>query len=408
MSCKYKDGKPEYTRAILRNVTDRIDNEKKINFYIDQLAEREASLRHVIQNAPDAIIVIDREGHILLWNPKAEDVFGWKEEEVKGKQLSPIIIPEQQRKNHDYGMKRYLATHSSNIINRTIEVTALHKKGHEFYVSLTVSHAQQQGRDTFISFLRDITAQKKNEFELENKRKQLEKSNQELEQYAWLTSHDLKEPLRKILTYSSALLTRHAKEVSGTAGSYLTKIHSAANRMNRLIEAVLLYSNVTSDKELFLPTDLNIILKEVIEDLEIPIAAKKANFKINHLPVINAIPIQMRQLFQNLISNAIKYSRPDHAPEIVITCDEIEEAYTITVRDNGIGFENAFAEKIFEVFQRLIINKAYEGTGIGLALCKKILEAHNGTIYAESKPDEGSTFVISLPKTTEAAVILPA
>lgn len=403
ISCKYKDGEPQYTRGILRNVTDKILHEKKINFYINRLAEREASLSHIIESAPDAVIVIDSENTIQLWNPKAEEIFGWKEEEVKGRQLSDLIIPAAFREKHYNGMKRYLATKESNIINKTIELTALHKNGNEFYVSLTVSHALQEGKDIFISFMRDITQQKKIGLELENQRKQLEKSNQELEQFAWLTSHDLKEPLRKILTFSDALIKKHNDNDSETSLNYLKKIHRSANRMNELIEAVLLYSNVATDRDLFSDVDLNEVVRDVLDDLELVITSKNATIKIDPLPVVHAIPIQMRQLFQNLISNAIKYSKPEEAPHVHINSTDIGEHFKITVKDNGIGFQNVYAEKIFQVFQRLLTNKIYEGTGIGLALCKKIIEAHNGTIHAESEEGVGSHFIVHLPKEHEFA-----
>ncbi len=403
LSCKYKDGKPQYTMGILRNVTDKISQEKKINFYINQLAEREAYLSHVIESAPDAVIVIDSENTIQLWNPKAEEIFGWKEEEVKGMQLSEIIFPASFREKHYNEMKRYLATQKSSIINKTIELTAIHKNRNEFYISLTVSHAVQEGKDIFISFIRDITQQKKIALELENQRKQLEKSNQELEQFAWLTSHDLKEPLRKILTFSDALIRKHNDNDSETSLNYLKKIHRSANRMNELIEAVLLYSNVATDTDLFSDVNLNEVVRDVLEDLELLITSKNAVIEIDPLPVVHAIPIQMRQLFQNLISNAIKYSKPDDAPHVHINCTDIGEHFKITVKDNGIGFQNVYAEKIFQVFQRLLTNKIYEGTGIGLALCKKILEAHNGTIHAESEEGVGSNFIVHLPKRHEFA-----
>jgi light-regulated signal transduction histidine kinase (bacteriophytochrome) len=214
--------------------------------------------------------------------------------------------------------------------------------------------------------------------------------------------------LRKILTFSDALIKNHSNTLEETAQTYLKKIHTSANRMNGLIEAVLMYSNVASDKHLFFPVKLNEILNEVLEDLEDFIGSKNATFKIGHMPVVHAIPIQMKQLFQNLISNAIKYSKPSVAPVITISCIEDEAFYKIAVKDNGIGFKNEYAEKIFQVFQRLINHKAYEGTGIGLALCKKIADTHNGKIYAESKEGEGSTFFIHLPKTAEDVIPQPA
>ncbi|MDB5249529.1 MAG: sensor histidine kinase [Segetibacter sp.] len=396
IDCKYKNGRPQYTRSVFRDITQRLQQEERMKYYIEQLAEREGNLRDIIENAPDGVIVIDKDNNILLWNPKCEQIFGWKKEEVTGQKMTGIIVPVALRDAHVAGMKRFLNTREPHILNKTIEVPALHKSGAEFYISLTVSHSIQVGNDVFIAFLRDITEQKKNQQELENKRKQLEKSYQQLEQYTWLTSHDLKEPLRKILTFSDALL-KNREKIDEKTNTLLEKIHSSASRMSRLIEAVLLYSNVASDHSLFVQTDLNKIVHEVLEDLEIMIGSRNAKVYFIDLPVIDAIPVQMRQLFQNLISNAVKYSSADQIPEIHIECESTQNGYIISVSDNGIGFEKIYAEKVFQVFQRLLSNKMYEGTGIGLALCKKITEAHNGTIYAESEPGKGSTFIIYLP-----------
>jgi len=397
ISCQHKNGISIYTQAVLHDITERLQQENQIQFYISQLAEREENLRDIIDNAPDAVIVIDKESTILLWNPKAEEIFGWGKSEVTGKRMTDIIVPATHRQLHENGLKRYLFTRQPTIMHHTIEVPALHKKGHEFFISLTISHSTQNGKDTFIAFLRDITEQKENELELENKRKQLEKSNQELEQYAWLASHDLKEPLRKILTFSDALLRKHESGLPDQTFTYLEKIHSSATRMGRLIEAVLQYSNVAADHDLFVTTDLNKILDEVLDDLEIMIVSKKATIHRSALPEIEAIPIQMRQLLQNLISNGIKYSKANEPPVITISCDEEKDGYKIAVKDNGIGFEAMYAEKVFQVFQRLLHKKTYEGTGIGLALCKRIAEAHKGSIYAESELGKGSSFFISLP-----------
>jgi PAS domain S-box-containing protein len=397
ISTIFKDGQPQYTFGIFRDVTQRLRQEKELRSANEQLLEREEHARKLIHNAPDAVIVINVDNIITLWNPKAESIFGFTAEEVTGKTLSDTIIPVAAREGHKQGMQRFLATGEAHILNKTIEVTALHKSGYEFPVSLTVSQSKQAGKVVFISFLRDITTQKKNELEIESKRQQLERSNQELEQFAWLTSHDLKEPLRKILTFSDALLKKHQQNVPPDTLQYLQKIHTSAFRMSNLIEAILLYSNVADAKELFVPCNLNQVLAEVLDDLELIIANKKAVIHTSKLPVIKAIPIQMRQLLQNLLSNGIKYSKPDVTPVIHIYCTTVAHGYQITFTDNGIGFEKAYTEKIFQVFQRLLTNKAYEGTGIGLALCKKIVENHKGTIVAEGEPGEGARFIITLP-----------
>jgi PAS domain S-box-containing protein len=396
ISCRYKDGKPEYTRGILRNITTRKNNEKKLKFFTEELIEREENIRQLIQNAPDAVIVIDEHSDILLWNPKAEQIFGWNAQEVIGKILSDTIIPPQYREAHHQGMKRFLSTGEHRVMNKTIEITALNKEGVEFYISLTISRAKRSGENAFIAFIRDISEQKKNHLELERKRAELEKTNLELEQFAWVASHDLKEPLRKILTFSDMLLTRY--ELTRQVRETLEKIHGSGTRMNELIKSILLYSNVSDERRLFEPTDLNSILKDVITDLELIIAEKNARINFSSLPTIEAVSFQMRQLFQNLISNSLKYSKPGNIPLIDIASKPLDEKkVVITIRDNGIGFESAYNEKIFQVFQRLSNNASQEGTGIGLALCKKIAETHQGLITAFGMKGEGAIFSIILP-----------
>ena len=396
ISCRYKDGKPKYTRGIMRNITNRKNNEKKLKYFTEELVEREENIRQLIQNAPDAVIVIDEKSDILLWNPKAEHIFGWSAQEVIGKILSDFIIPQQYREAHHQGMKRFLSTGKETVMNRTIEITALNKTGVEFYISLTISRAKRSGENAFIAFIRDISEQKKNYLELERKRVELEKTNLELEQFAWVASHDLKEPLRKILTFSDMLLTRF--ELASQVRETLQKIQESGTRMNELIKGILLYSNVSNERGLFEPTDLNSILRVVLIDLELNITEKGAQINFSSLPTIEAVAFQMRQLFQNLITNALKYSKPGITPVIDITSKPLDEKkVVITIKDNGIGFEPTYNEKIFQVFQRLSKHPSQEGTGIGLALCKKITETHQGLITAFGKEGEGAIFSIILP-----------
>jgi PAS domain S-box-containing protein len=397
ITCKFKDGIPQYTRAILRDISKRKEDEQKLKFYNEQLIEREENITLLIQNAPDAVIVIDEHSKIILWNPKAETIFGWTVDEVINKDLAELIIPNEYRAAHNSGMKRYLATGEIRVLNTTIEITALNKAGETFFVSLTISKSRQAGQVVFIAFIRDITQQKKNQLELESKRKQLEKTNEELEQYAWLASHDLKEPLRKIMTFSDILLTQHLTDLPPAVQKHLHKISDSTKRMNSLIEAIMVYSNVPDNINLFEKTDLNLIVKEVINDLEVLVKTKNGTVNFIGLPDIDAIKIQMRQLFQNLISNALKYSKGDIEPVIDITSKIENGNCIISIKDNGIGFHNQYAEKIFQVFQRLSNEKKYEGTGIGLALCKKIAETHNGVIEARSQEGIGSIFTVILP-----------
>ena len=383
LSARFKDGKPLYTRGIFRDVTLRIQSEQ--------------NLQELIFNAPDAIIVINAQGLITLWNPKAEFIFGWKAEEVLGKSLSQTIIPAIYQEAHEKGLQRYLQTGQPHILNKTIEVRALNKNRKEFPISLTISKSINRDKLIFIAFIRDITEQKKNEAELQRKREELEASNKEIEQYAWLTSHDLREPLRKILTFSDILLSHNGEKLSPNSLKYITKINDAADRMNHFIEALLHYSSIREDELPFEPTDLNKTVKGVLTDIELMIHESGASVQLDDMPVIEAIPFQMKQLFQNLISNAIKYRRHDIHPIIQIRCDCSDpDEVRISVKDNGIGIEQKNLGKIFKLFQRL--NTDQEGTGVGLAICKKIVEKHKGSLTVESLPLVGTTFDITLPR----------
>lgn len=397
ISPKLVAGKVVYTRGIFRNITARIENEESINLVYTKLREREENLQQLVTYAPDAIIAINDNSLITYWNPKAEEIFGWSSNEVLNRSLAEVIIPAAYRQEHEKGMKRYLATGEARVLNKTIEVTAINKNGNEFYVSLTISSTKQSGNIGFISFIRDITQQKKNVLELEQSKKQLDESNRELEQYSWLTSHDLMEPLRKILTYSDILLTQHNDKLEESVQKHVAKIHQSGKRMGSLIQAILSYSELASEQHLFEKVNLNLIVEEVLVDLELLIKNANAEIEIKDLKTIEAIPFQMRQMFQNLIANAVKYARKDVRPQIQISSCEISGFLEIIVKDNGIGFEQKDQDKIFRLFQRLAIEYQTDGTGIGLALCKKIVEKHNGSISAESQPGKGTSFFIKLP-----------
>jgi PAS domain S-box-containing protein len=239
----------------------------------------------------------------------------------------------------------------------------------------------------------------------------LSRTNQELEQFAFVASHDLQEPLRKIRTYSGLLEETSKDLLQGPALGYLAKIKAASERMSRLITDLLDFSRVSSKKELWAPVDLNEVLTRIEEDFELIMRQKEAVIQAQQLPVIEAVPLQMNQLFYNLIGNALKFTREGQPPIIRITAKRISAFETrqfpdldprrvywaIDVADNGIGFAPSLAEKIFTIFQRLNSRSHYEGTGIGLALCKKIVTAHGGILYATAVPMTGATFHILLP-----------
>src|SRR5688500_4922749 len=241
----------------------------------------------------------------------------------------------------------------------------------------------------------------------------LARSNQELEQFAYVASHDLQEPLRKIQTFSGFILNRDYEELSPSAKDNFNRMQSAANRMQKLIEDLLVFSRTSTESKVFVKTDLNKLLQQVKEDLQVQISKTGARISSVELPSLNVIPLQFHQLFQNLLSNAMKFHKPGEQPQINITTDVVDAAnipgkthlpekkyVRILVADDGIGFEQEFSDKIFQLFQRLHGKSEYPGTGIGLSICKKIMENHQGFILATGIPGQGARFDVYLPHTS--------
>ena len=239
------------------------------------------------------------------------------------------------------------------------------------------------------------------EYLVKKRTEELERSNEDLQQFAHVASHDLKEPLRKIKIYSSLLSDEFGSQFIGKAGTYLAKIQTASDRMLQMMEGVLRYAGMDGSQQSIENIDLNEILDSIEMDLEIVIEKKKALIRRHHLPLIQGYHVLIYQLFYNLFSNALKFSRADVQPVIEITYkNTIKDNLPfnqITIQDNGIGFEQANSEKIFYSFARLNAREDYEGTGLGLSLCKKIVIRHQGYIVAKGKPNDGAVFTVLLP-----------
>lgn len=237
----------------------------------------------------------------------------------------------------------------------------------------------------------------------------LETANKELDRFAFMASHDMQEPLRKIRTFSDLLAIKHNDQLDDDARSKIRVIQKAAERMQELIKDILTFSKISTEKEPFVRTSFTPLVQEVVDELDIQAQATKATITVGPLPSLKVNPVLVKSLFLNLIGNAIKYSKPQVPPEIQVYCDNLDAApqpgqphyYRIFVKDNGIGFQQKYAEQIFDMFKRLHVHTEYEGTGIGLALCRQIMEKHNGYINAVSTENEGATFIVSFPGVSE-------
>jgi len=352
------------------------------------LRDSEERFRHLAMSATDyAFILLDPGGYITSWNPGAEKIKGYHSEEIIGKHFS-IFYPKEAI---DKGWPAHELMVARTKGRFEDEGWRVRKDGSQFWADVHITAFEDDAGKLrgFWKITRDLTERKLAE-------ERLRRSNKELEQFASVAAHDLQEPLRKIQAFGDRLRTR-ATSLDAQSRDYLERILASAVRMRTLINDLLAFSRVTIKAQPFVRVELEDLVQEVTTDLEVHIHQTQGRVEIRSLPTLDADPLQMRQLFQNLIGNALKFSRPEEPPVITIDSKRAGSFWQISVRDNGIGFEETYRERIFEMFQRLHGRNEYEGTGMGLALCRKIVERHRGSISAQSRPGEGATFIVRLP-----------
>lgn len=413
---------------VTRDLTDRRQNEMRILKYNEDLRMSNELLRQsedryhrMVSEVEDyAIILLSVDGYVMNWNKGAQKIKGYEADEIIGKHFSVFYSPEDRRR----GLPDTILTRATVTGKALYEGWRLRKDGSVFWgsVVMTAIHNEEGGLVGFTKVTRDLTEKKRTEerlkattAKLEEKNRELERINEELSSFAYISSHDLQEPLRKIQTFSDRILEVEYNNLSDKGRDYFERMQRGAQRMQKLIHDILAYSRTTTADKKFEPTNLNEILNLSKTELEIQINEKNAVIESMPLPTLNVIPFQIQQLFNNLINNALKFSKPDRQPHIKITSEIAADPEKIaslnlhpgtychiSIKDNGIGFDPAFERKIFEVFQRLHGRSEYGGTGIGLAICKKIVENHRGILFAEGVPDQGATFHFYLPVTIEA------
>lgn len=374
------------------------------------LAEVKSRKRAILESSLDPIITINHKGVITEFNKAAEQTFGHPREKVLGSKPSDILFPTAASAGEQERINRYLDVGEGSLLGRRVEVKAVRANGDTFDAEMAMTISHEQGAPVLTFFIRDVSRRKKAEQEQARYAAELERSNRELEQFAYVASHDLQEPLRKIRTFGDRLQMKCAEKLDDSENDYLMRMQSAAARMQTLIEGLLSLSRVTTQGQNFVVVDLAKVAQEVVSDLEVQIEKVEGRVEVGHLPTIQADPLQMRQLLQNLIGNALKFHRVDQPPVIKVHgrfvsprgqrkpgASVAEEQCKIVIEDNGIGFEQKHEERIFGVFQRLHPRDVFEGMGIGLAVCRKIAERHRGEINARSVPGQGSVFEVTLP-----------
>jgi PAS domain S-box-containing protein len=384
------DGGQQMVMATIHDISARKKAEQ-------DLLDSETRMRAIFETAVDAIITIDERGTVERMNPAAERIFGWKELEVAGKNVS-MLMPSPDREAHDGYLEHYLSTGEKRIIGKGREVKGLRKDGSVFPMDLAVAEMKLGDRRMFTGLVRDITERKRAEERGAQLLQEITSANEELTNFAYVVSHDLKAPLRAIGSLADWLATDYADKFNEEGKEHMRLLINRVHRMGGLIDGILQYSRVGRVREALLPVDLNKVMGSVTDLLAPP-----AHFTITvdgALPTVVAEPTRIEQVFHNLVSNAVKYmDKPEG--EVHVGSVDAGAEWQFYVRDNGPGIEQRHFERIFQLFQTLAPRDRVESTGVGLALVRKIVEMYGGRVWVESVVGHGTTFWFTLPKNLE-------
>lgn len=378
--------------AVAAGINTLVD---ELSFHIKVAKENEEKFRLLVTNIKDyAIFMVDPNGKIASWNQGAEYIYGYASEEIIGKHVS-VFYPTPAEAQKEAEPNLLLAKENGRFEN---DGWRKRKDGTFFWAEISIATLYDTTGNLkgYSKITYDITERKKAEIELKQKSSELAHSNQELEQFAYVASHDLQEPLRMITSYVQLLSNRYKDKLDKDANDFIAYAVDGSNRMRVLINSLLEYSRVNRLKP-FEKINLKSLLQDVLQDLKDQIIENKVTIKINSLCDIYGDPVLISRLFQNLIANGIKFKSKKN-PLIIISCEKQQHEYLFSVKDNGIGIQKEYQEKVFVIFQRLHSKEKYPGTGIGLAICKKIVERHYGKMWIESELGKGSTFYFTIKK----------
>ncbi|HSL43176.1 MAG TPA: PAS domain S-box protein [Anaerolineales bacterium] len=372
--------------TVLRDITERKQGEKA-------LRESEERFRSLADSMPQLVWTALPDGTVDYYNSRSQEYREIKQVEGAAWEWAPVLYPDDLQPTVAAWQHALQTGETYQIEHRVCMMDGSYR----WHLSRGVPARAENGEIVrWYGTATDIHDLKMAEEQLKVYAERLERSNRELEQFAFMASHDLQEPLRKIEMFGDLLLER-AAELNDSERNYLDRMRNAAGRMREMVEGLLQLSRVTTQAKTFVPVDLSQVAVEVLHDLEGQLRRTGGAVEVHSLPVVEGDRSQLHQLIQNLIGNALKYHQPDSRPDVKVYAEELSGKARLYVQDQGIGFDQEDTERIFQPFQRLVGRSQYEGSGIGLAICRRIVERHNGEIAARSQPGQGTTFIVTLP-----------
>jgi PAS domain S-box-containing protein len=355
---------------------------------MQQQSRDEKLFRVAFESSPSGMVMVDRDGTVILVNREIERLFGYAREGLLGRSID-TLVPQILRAAHPESRAAFIAYPQIRAMGAGRELLGRRRDGSEVSVEIGLNPVETDDGLCVLASVVDLSARKRAEEELR-------RSNEELEQFASVASHELREPLRTVASYVELLERRYGDKLDSAATEFIAIAVDGAKRMQRMVDDLLSYSRVGSRGGEMVPTDSGVAFDTAIKNLGAAIAETEARVEHSALPVVRADASQLQRLFTNLIGNAVKF-RGTERPLVRIAAARDGAFWRFTVTDNGIGIDPKDSERIFVIFQRLHLREEYPGTGIGLAICRKIVERHGGRIWVESRSGSGSTFVFTLP-----------
>jgi PAS domain S-box-containing protein len=357
----------------------------------------ETLFRGLLESAPDGVVIVDVAGLIQIVNRQTEVLFGYPRADLLGRPVE-VLMPLRLRDGHVLLRESYTHDPRTRPMGSGLQLFGRRQDGTEFPVEISLSPmTTESGSTLIIGNVRDVTARVAADAQLRAAAAELERSNAELEQFAYVASHDLQEPLRMVTSFTQLLSRRYAGKLDADADEFIGYAVDGSLRMQELINDLLTYSRVGTRALTLQAVDTAELVDQVLGDLSRAIQDAHGTVARGDLPMVRGDLTQLRQLFQNLIANAVKFHRPGVPPEVCVAASPSGGKWQFSVSDNGIGIERQYLERIFVLFQRLHSRAEYPGTGIGLAICKKIVERHGGEIQVRSEFGHGTTFLFTLP-----------